>query len=159
MIRAKILGSLLAGLAFASVTLAFNEPAPKGSAAKVKATATATKIDDTGTQTVTITLDVAAGWHLYANPTNHNKDFLNAAATKVTIGAKVKPAKVSVKYPEGKSIKDKQDEYDTYEGKLKIQAVVTRATGDSSPLEITIAVQACDKSVCLEPAKVKLMVP
>src|SRR5262245_26080938 len=104
---------------------------------QVKATATATKVDDKGKQTVTITLDINKGLHLYANPVNHNNDFLDSAATKVTITAKMKPGKIEVKYPAGKTIVDKKEKYDTYEGVVKIQAVVTRAPRDSSPLDIT----------------------
>jgi DsbC/DsbD-like thiol-disulfide interchange protein len=162
MARPRSLGIVIAGLALIGATLAWHSDAGatgRKSDAQVKATASATKIDDKGTQTVTITLDIAKGWHLYANPVNHNKGFLDPAATKVTIAAKVKPTAVKVKYPAGKTIVDMKNEYDTFEGKVQIQATVTRATGDTSPLEITIAVQACDKNVCLEPGKVKLTVP
>jgi DsbC/DsbD-like thiol-disulfide interchange protein len=161
MLRPQVLGGLVAGLALAGVVLAWHAEAgaeSRKSDGKVKATASATKIDDKGKQTVTITLDIAKGWHLYANPVNHNNGTLNPAATKLTIAAKVKPAKVEVKYPAGKTHVDKGDTYDIFEGTVKLQAIVTRAADDTSPLEITIAVQACDTSVCLAPGKVKLTV-
>jgi DsbC/DsbD-like thiol-disulfide interchange protein len=123
---------------------------------QVKASAKATKISDKGEQTVTITLEINNGWHLYANPVNH--EFLEGGQTKVTINAKAKP-KVRVTYPPGKTIVDKKEKYDVYEGTVKIEAKVLREAGDTSPLEITVAVQACDKSVCLEPAKIKLTAP
>jgi DsbC/DsbD-like thiol-disulfide interchange protein len=160
MIRPQLFGCLVAGLATAGAIFAWHGEAGavgENSASKVKATATATKIDDQGKQTVTITLDIAKGWHLYANPVNHNKETLNPAATKLTITAKMKP-RVEAKYPAGKTHVDKEDRYDIYEGTVKLQAIVTRAPGDTSPLDITIAVQACDTSVCLAPGKVKLTV-
>lgn len=123
---------------------------------QVKASAKATKINDKGEQTVTVTLEINKGWHLYANPVNH--EFLEGAQTKVTIAAKAKP-KVRVEYPPGKTIVDKKEKYDIYEGTVKIEARVLRETGDTSPLEVTVAVQACDKNVCLEPSKIKLTVP
>lgn len=162
MIRSHVFGSLLTGLALVGVALAWHSEAgaqSRKSDGKVKAAVSATKIDDQGKQTITITLDIAKGWHLYANPVNHNNDTLNAAATKVTISGKVKPASVSVKYPEGKTVVEDKEKYDTYEGVVKLQAVVTRAKGDTGPLEITVAVQACNSSVCLEPSKMKLGVP
>ena len=49
--------------------------------------------------------------------------------------------------------------YDVYEGTVKIEAKVKRSAGDASPLEVLIEVQACDDRVCLEPGKLKLMIP
>ena len=157
--RPQLFTSVVAGLALVAFAIVSDsEAGSRKSDGQVKATATASKIDDTGKQTVTITLDINKGWHLYANPVNHNNDFLDGAATKVTFAAKVKP-QASVKYPAGKTIVDKKDKYDTYEGTVKIEALVKRAEGDTSPLEITISVQACDKNVCLEPGKIKLTIP
>jgi DsbC/DsbD-like thiol-disulfide interchange protein len=149
-------------LALATVALVWKvEAGDRKSDSKVKANAKASKANEKGEQTVTITLDIEKGWHLYANPVNHNKEFLDAAKTKVAITAKEKLQSVSVKYPVGKTHvdKDTKDKYDIYEGVVKIEATVKRAAGDTSPLEVTIAVQACDSSVCLEPGKVKLTVP
>ena len=125
---------------------------------KVKATATATKPGADGKQTVTITLDVTKGWHLYANPVNHNNDFLNGNKTVVKISAKEK-VNVNVKYPAGKTKVDDKEKYDVYTGVVKIQADVVRTMGDSSPLEINITVSACDDKVCLDKGTVKLTVP
>jgi DsbC/DsbD-like thiol-disulfide interchange protein len=126
---------------------------------KVKATATAGKIGADGKQTVTIEIAIEKGWHLYANPVNHNNDFLNGNKTIVKVGAKEKLVSVSVKYPEGKTKTDGKDSYDVYTGVIKLQADVVRAKGDASPLEISIAVSACDKSVCLDRGMVKLTAP
>ena len=126
---------------------------------KVKATATASKIGADGKQTVTIELAIEKGWHLYANPVNHNNDFLNGNKTVVKIAAKEKLQSFSVKYPEGKTKVDGKDSYDVYTGVVKLQAVVVRAKGDTSPLEINVAVNACDKSVCLDRGTLKLTAP
>jgi DsbC/DsbD-like thiol-disulfide interchange protein len=123
---------------------------------KVKATAVASKIGAGGKQTVTITLAIEKDWHLYANPVNHKEEFLEAAQTKVTF-ASAKPVKVeSIKYPSGMTVVDKADQYDVYKGTVKIQASVKRAAGDTGPLEVRIAVNACNKNVCLQPATIKL---
>jgi uncharacterized protein len=131
----------------------------------VKVTASATRLDAGGNQVVTLNLDVEKPWHLYANPVG-NED-LTDAATVVTVGAREKPEAVKVEYPEGKLEKDKAiGDYKIYEGKVTIKAQVRRAKGDTSPLEVSIKVQACSKSPdgkdggkCLEPATIKVQVP
>jgi DsbC/DsbD-like thiol-disulfide interchange protein len=158
MIRTQLYAGLLALLA---VTLAWQaDGAGKigKSDTKVKAAATATKAGADGKQTVTITLDIEKGWHLYANPVNHNNDFLDSNQTTVKVAAKGK-VKFAVKYPVGKTKIDKKEKYDVYEGRIKIQAEVLRTQGDTSPLEILVGVSACDNSVCLAPGTVKLMLP
>src|ERR1043166_2194192 len=124
---------------------------------KVKASASATKIEG-GKQPVAITLDMDKGWSLYANPVNHNNDFLEANQTTVKVGAKDK-VQFKPKYPAGEQKVDKTEKYDVYKGVVKIEVAVQRTKGDTSPLEITIDVNACDSSVCLMPGKIKLMVP
>ena len=162
MMRSQLYGSLITGLTLFGAVFAWNVDAGAGklekSDSKVKATATATKAGSDGKQTVTITLDVAKGWHLYANPVNHNNEFLDGNQTTVKIAAKDK-IKLTVKYPAGKTITDKKEKYDIYEGVVKIQADVVRTMGDSSPLDVTIAVSACDSKVCLQPGTLKLRVP
>ncbi|MND01180.1 disulfide bond corrector protein DsbC [compost metagenome] len=64
-----------------------------------------------------------------------------------------------MKYPAGKTIVDGKDKYNVYDDRVTIQANVQRAPGDASPLEISIAVQACNKNTCLQPGTVKLTVP
>jgi hypothetical protein len=158
--RSQRCGGILTGLAFFAAALSWHAEAGGGklekSDSKVKATATATKAGADGKQTVTITLDVVKGWHLYANPVNN--EILDDNRTTVKIAAKEK-VKVDVKYPAGKTIADKKEKYDIYEGVVKIQAYVVRTMGDTSPLEINIAVSACDSKVCLLPGTVKLRVP
>jgi DsbC/DsbD-like thiol-disulfide interchange protein len=125
------------------------------SESQVKASVEASKIDAKGTQTVTITLDIAKGWHLYANPVNH--EFLEGGQTTVKVTSKEKPQSVKIKYPAGKTIVDKKEKYDIYEGVVKIEATVKRAASDTSPLEISVAIQACDSKVCLQPSTLKLV--
>ena len=49
--------------------------------------------------------------------------------------------------------------YNTYEDKVTIKATVKRAKGDTSPLDVSIKLQACDEKMCLLPATIKLTVP
>jgi DsbC/DsbD-like thiol-disulfide interchange protein len=156
--RLKLFTLLITGIAMLALALVSDAQGSRKSDGKVKATATATKVNDKGEQTVTITLDIEKGWHLYANPVNHNKEFLDGAKTKVKVSAKGN-VQASVRYPAGKTHTDKDDRYDIYEGVVKIEAKVKRSGGDTSPLEVVINVQACNSSICLEPGTVKLMVP
>ena len=155
MLRPQTFGALFTALALTSIAFATEAGAGK-SESKVKATASATKIDADGKQTVTITLDIEKGWHLYANPVRHNNDFLNSNKTVVKVAGKVS---FKVKYPEGKTKTDKDEQYDIYIGVIKITADVVREKGNTAPLEITVGVSACDDKNCLAPGSVKLMVP
>jgi len=122
---------------------------------EVKVTATADKPGDDGKQTVTVTLQINKGWHVYANPVG-NDDFATAATT-VTVMAKEKPEDVKIDYPAGKLLKDKVvGDYKVYEDKVEIKAVVKRAKGDTSPLEVSVKIQACNDKTCLLPATVKV---
>ena len=147
--------------AFVVSALAFSTHLDAGdktkSESKVKVSVEASKIDKEGTQIVTITLNIEKGWHLYANPVNH--EFLEGAQTKVKVAAKGKLSDVRVKYPAGKTHVEKTGNYDVYEGAVKIPVSFKRSAGDTSPLEIVIDIQACDSSVCLKESKIKLMVP
>jgi Disulphide bond corrector protein DsbC len=127
------------------------------SESKVKIKTEAGKIGDDGKQTVTLELDIDKGWHLYANPVN-NKDLENAQ-TVVTIkgGAALKDVKID--YPAGKLDKDKDlGPYNIYEDKVVIKVQVVRTPGDSSPLEVTLDIQACSGTKCLLQSNVKLTV-
>jgi hypothetical protein len=124
----------------------------------VKVTASADKPDAHGKQTVTINVEVKEPYHIYANPIG-NPDFVNNQTT-VKVDAEKKPTNVKVDYPEGKVHKDKVvGDYKVYEGKITIKAHVERASGDTSPLQISIKVQACDETNCLLPATIKVSVP
>jgi uncharacterized protein YyaL (SSP411 family) len=130
----------------------------KKSDAMVKVEVKADKPDADGKQLVTLTLTVHEGWHIYANPPGL-KD-LEDVQTTVTITAKTKPEEVKVEYPEFKVIDDKVlGKYRVYEGKVTIKATVRRAKGDTSPLEVSVKLQACDDKQCLLPATIKRTVP
>jgi uncharacterized protein len=154
---------LSAGLCTLALVVALGENASlqagKGSSAVVKATATATKIDAAGKQTVTVSLAIDKGWHIYANPVN-NKDFASVQ-TILTINAKVKPAAVKFQYPVGKVHEEVGTNYVVYEDKINIQAVVTRAPGDTSPLEVEVRFNACHgvRKICLAPGSEKFILP
>ena len=148
---------------FVLATLALVLPAVAGekkSESKVKASATATKAGDDGKQTLTITLEIVKGWHIYANPVG-DEDFKDNK-TLVSVSAREKVV-ASVKYPEGKiRIEDLGKEkvkIRVYEDKVTIEAIVTRTLGDTSPLQISIDVNACDDNNCLPKGVIKLTVP
>ncbi len=120
----------------------------------VKINAVADKPDEAGNQTLTITLDIDKPWHLYANPVNN--DMLTPTQTTVKFTSKVE-AKIT--YPSGKVVKHKDGDYNVYEGKVVIKAQVKRAPGDTSSLNFSIKVQACNEDSCLLPSTVKKSIP
>jgi uncharacterized protein YyaL (SSP411 family) len=124
---------------------------------KVKIRATAEKPDAGGRQIVTIVLNIDPGWHVYANPVG--QDFPGIPTT-VTVDAKAKPEEVKIDYPKGQLVRDQfaGDHY-VYEGTVSITAALRRAKGDTGPLGVSVQLQACNKSKCLQPATVKLTVP
>lgn len=133
--------------------------AQKNSAGVVKIAAVAEKADGTGVQTVTLTLDHEKDWHTYANPVG-NKE-LDGTQTTVKFAAKSPVEVVKLTYPKGKLEEDKVvGDYYVYEGKTTITAQLKRTPGDTSPLEASVFIQACNsKKGCLLPATVKVTVP
>jgi DsbC/DsbD-like thiol-disulfide interchange protein len=133
--------------------------ASKGSSTVVKATASASKIDAAGKQTLTVSLALAPGWHIYANPVN-NKEF-TSVQTVVTVHSGAKPAAVKIQYPAGTEHTDSGTTYSVYESKVNIQAVVTRAPGDTSPLDVEVRFNACHgaRKICLPPGSEKFTLP
>ena len=78
----------------------------------------------------------------------------------MTVDSKIKPVDVKIEYPEGKEIDDKViGKYKVYEDKAILKAKVTRAAGDTAPLELTLKFQACNDRQCLLPATKKLKAP
>jgi hypothetical protein len=132
---------MLAGLVLTGILLVGQdqpgEPKPPTAADKVKVTATATKPNAEGKQTLIITLQIEKGSALFANPVNHNNEFLDANKLTVKIVAK-EQINYALQYPLGKTRGDGMDKYDIYEGTVIIQAQVTRAKGDVSPLLVRI---------------------
>lgn len=150
-ILALILSAVLLGEAVPVLAQA------KKSDSVVKVEAKADKPDADGNQTLTITLDIDSPWHVYANPVD-NEDLANAQ-TVVSFAAKGKLDNVKIEYPKGKPLKDKDEKFNIYEGKVTIKAQVKRAKGDNSPLEVTIKLMACNDKTCLLPSTIKKELP
>ena len=123
----------------------------------VKVEAKADKLDADGKQAITITLDIENGWHVYANPVE-NEDLANAQ-TVVSVTSKSKLENVKVEYPAGKLQQDNGEKFKIFEGKVTIKAHVKRSRDDNGPLEISIALQACNDKTCLQPATIKKELP
>jgi hypothetical protein len=156
-IRLLALGLLFGLLAFAPPA-DLSAQGAKTSEGVVKITGKADKPDASGKQTLTLTLAIDSPWHLYANPVG--SEDLSSAQTTVTVNAKERPTQVKVDYPAGQTIKDKTfGEYKVYEGTVTIKAHVQRAKGDTSPLQVSVKLQACNDKSCLLPSTVKLSVP
>jgi DsbC/DsbD-like thiol-disulfide interchange protein len=155
--RAQILGTFLLGLTLIGATWTLRAEAGEKSDSKVKVTAKAGKLGADGKQTVAIDIAIDKGWYIYANPVK-SEDFEDNR-TSVTIKAKGKIA-ADVKYPEGKLKDYGKIKFYIYQDKVTIEAQVKRTPGDTSPLEVSVAVNSCsEKGVCLLPATVKLTVP
>jgi hypothetical protein len=120
----------------------------------VKVNVEAGKPEPDGLQTLTVTLKVDDSWHIYAN--SLPKDF-PGVATNVKVYAKANLEDVKIDYPEGKWIKEA--DYKAFEGTVPIKVKFRRSKGDDSPLEVTVAFQACTKTSCLFPVTVKQTVP
>ena len=120
----------------------------------VKVNVEAGKPDSDGRLVLTVTFKIDDSWHIYAN--SLPKDF-PGIATSIKLSAKSKIEDVKVDYPEGKWIKEA--EYHAYEGTVPIKVKFRRSKGDDSPLEVTVAFQACTKTSCLFPVTVKQTVP
>jgi len=150
----------IAVLGLAAIVISVNTSAAGvKSDSEVKITAASGKPDSSGKQIVTITLAHNPDWHTYANPVGN--DSFTTNQTLVTIKAKTKPTSIKIDYPTGKLHKDKDvGDYSVYEGKVEIKATVVRAEGDTSPLEVSVKIVACNdkKGMCLLPATVKLAV-
>jgi hypothetical protein len=107
-----------------------------------------------GKEVINITFEVEKNWHIYANPVGD--ETIANAATVVLVEPKDK-VKIEVQYPKGK---DKKDDilgisYRVYVDKVTIPVHVQRVGGDSTPLDVTVKYQACDKNHCLPEAVVK----
>jgi hypothetical protein len=114
-----------------------------------------------GKQTVLLTLDIAKGWHTYANPSG-NESLL--PTTVQVAGQKAKLEEVKVEYPPGTELKEPMIEQPirVYEGKTTIKVHLRRplvdGKPDTGPLEVAIRYQVCSDSRCLLPKTVKLVV-
>lgn len=136
---------------------------PVGEASKaadvVQVRSAATGVEADGQQRVRLALDIAADWHLYANPVE-NEQFA-ASATVVKFRSGDRDVEAQVEYPAGEdAYQSGFGAYKVYQGQVTIMATVKR--GDAStPLTAHLAVQACnDKRMkCLPPATLVVPVP
>jgi DsbC/DsbD-like thiol-disulfide interchange protein len=153
--RLFLAAALIAGL---TLTASHAAAAPT-SADKVKITAKATAPDADGNQVLTLELNIEKPFHLTANPAGNDTYEENQVVVKVE--AREKPASVKVEYPEGEVYKDKAtgDSFKIYHDKATIKAKVQRAKGDTSPLQVSIFLAACDDKACLPTSTVKINVP
>jgi DsbC/DsbD-like thiol-disulfide interchange protein len=137
---------------------AARQPADAGkSLSPTKVSATATKPDAEGRQTVLVRLEIEKGWHAYANPVRN--EVLESNKTIVKIASKGgKLADIKIEYPPGEKKVDGKETYQIYHDKVTITAKVRRATGDSSPLDVTVQYVNCDATRCLPPKTVTLIV-
>ena len=156
--RPQLFASLCAMLALIALTMAWHSEAQAGgkSDSKVKASAKASKVGADGNQKISITLEIEKGWYIYANPVG-DEDFENNK-TRVSLKAKDK-VEFNVTYPPGKVKVEDKIKLNIYEDKVVIETTVQRTTGDTSPLQISIDVNSCNKGTCLLPGTVKLTVP
>jgi DsbC/DsbD-like thiol-disulfide interchange protein len=142
--------ALLIGVAFTGTALHAG-----GKLDPVKVQATAGKPDDSGKQTITVQLTIEKGWHVYANPVDHED--LAGTETVVTVKSDGKAVAAKVKYPAGTSHTEKGiGTFKIYEDKVTIQAELAKAPG---PLEVSVKFQACDANRCLPSRTVKVNVP
>ncbi|RUL88027.1 DUF255 domain-containing protein [Tautonia sociabilis] len=122
-------------------------------------TAAATLLDDPasivpgGTFEVALSLDVAPGWHLYANPSGSDL----ARPTVVTLAPGPGATLATVEYPEGEPmvLAGSTEPLPVYEGKVRLTARVLLAEdADGVPDHLTFRIdyQACNDRACLAPA-------
>jgi len=136
-----------------------DEPTPKSeSVVKVSARLSPEAPGADGKQTVTIDLDIANGWHVYANPPG--QEDLASVQTAVALSSGKPLRSVKVDYPRGTTVNDPiVGKYLVYEGRQTIRANIARAARDTGALELTLKFQACNEKQCLLPATKKLTVP
>jgi len=131
------------------------QSSPGRSGSKVKVACERGKPDAEGKQTITINLDVAEGWHIYANPVGSQDLQGGETIVRVYTGTKVVEAKVD--YPAGKAVKlFDLDPFYIWEGKVSIKA---RVEADDGPLEIRISMRVVSDSKGLPPETLKVKVP
>jgi DsbC/DsbD-like thiol-disulfide interchange protein len=125
----------------------------------VKVSVTAEKPDADGKQVISVTLEMEPGWHIYANPTEH--EFFEKEATKVKASIDGKPVDVKVDYPKGKVIEDKViGNFRVYSKAVTLKGTVQRPKGDNHPLKVKVGFQQCnEKGGCLPHVDVEREVP
>ena len=111
-----------------------------------------------GKAVVVLHLEIEPGWHLYANPPDH-EDLGDSQLVVKVVGSNA----AKIEYPSGKLVNDKfLGKFKKYDEKIEVRAIVERKAGDNAPIHLTISLQSCSDSaplICLPPAVVKVTVP
>lgn len=149
-----------------NAAIAVASPSPAASAAPspkaqvVTASAGEAKLDAGGTGEAEVTLDIAAGYHVNANPASDKYYIPTALSAEPQDG--LTPGKPA--YPKSVSRKFQFSEKPlaVYEGraviKLPLRADKSAAKG-SHTLRATIRVQPCNDEACLQPLNIEASIP
>jgi DsbC/DsbD-like thiol-disulfide interchange protein len=154
---AGILGVCLSAAFLLSVQA--GQTSSGASASKVKVQVDAGKPDDKGNQVFNIKIVIDPGWYVYANPVDHNNEFLNSNKTTLVITSKDKLESVKIDYPKGKIKNEDKQQFKIYQGTVTLQATVRRAQGTKAPVQGTLAINACNKDRCLERGEITFSIP
>lgn len=135
--------------------------AAKASDAVVKVEATSDRPDAGGKTAIRVKLTIQSGWHLAPNPAP-----ASTASPPTTIALVTgKKQDVRVQYPPGRTVYEPnlRTNIVVYVDEVVIPVSVTRASGDTGPLELSVRFQACchlpNQAKCLMPAEVRMAVP
>jgi uncharacterized protein YyaL (SSP411 family) len=104
--------------------------------------------------TVTITLEIAAGFHVNANPAS--LDFL------IPTTVAFKGVKAQIGYPLGVPLRSEfaREEVSVYEGTVQLVAKLGAVQGSKqAPISGMVPIQACNERIYLPPAAVPIIVP
>jgi uncharacterized protein (TIGR02996 family) len=106
-----------------------------------------------GKQKLQVKLAIEEGYCIFANPSDHDQ----LPPTRFVLSR----GHAAVTYPPGEVVRDPvAGDYRVYRGDVTLEAVVTRAAGDSAPLEVAVLVRPFDKTGIRGPAKsLKATVP
>lgn len=133
----------------------------KTSEAVVKVDAISERPDASGKTAIRVKLTIQSGWHLAPNPAP-----ASTASPPTTIALVTgKKQDVRVQYPPGRTVYEPnlRTNIVAYVDEVVIPVSVTRASGDTGPLELSVRFQACchlpNQGKCLMPAEVRVAVP
>ena len=129
--------------------------APPKAATLVKATAVPLTLAAGARTEVLVTLEVAAGWHVNANPPS--PDYLIPTTVALRAAAGLTPGRTI--YPAGEPVKLAFDEnpLSVYSGQVTMRvalAAAPTATNGAHTLAGSVRFQACNDEVCLAPTSV-----
>jgi DsbC/DsbD-like thiol-disulfide interchange protein len=154
-IMKKLLFSGLFGvLAFALSASAQSNDSSKVVKVSIQPEASST----TEQKSFTITLEIAKGWHVYANPVG-NPD-LASVQTNISVKSEGTTLPAKVTYPAGMLVQDAiVGNYSTYEGTVKIKVTAPLPRNQGQAPEVVVKYQACNEKSCLAPAVANLKLP